>query len=254
MNVLLVDAYDSFTHIIDQYLRMLGADTDVVRSRTLTPRALLARQPDAVVLGPGPGHPRESGHVELVHAFAGRVPLLGICLGHQAIGLAYGGRVDVAERARHGKTSPLRHDASTLYAGIGQGTRVTRYHSLVVAPELPPPLTATAHAEDDGAVMGLRHRSLAVHGVQFHPESIATDHGMRLIENFLGTVGTPDDPGTSNDLGASSEPGALADCGALAEPGTSAEPGTLAEPGASAESATSHPPYRTRIAPGATVA
>lgn len=188
MRVLLVDAYDSFTHIIDQYLRVLGAATEVVRSRTATAEALLARRPDAVVLGPGPGHPRDSGHVELVHAFAGRVPLLGICLGHQAIGLAYGGRVTVAQRARHGKTSPLRHDASTLYSGIRQGTRVTRYHSLVVAPDLPPHLVATAHAQDDGAVMGLRHRTLAVHGVQFHPESIATDHGMRLLGNFLGAA------------------------------------------------------------------
>ncbi|WP_419995156.1 anthranilate synthase component II [Streptomyces boninensis] len=188
MRVLLVDAYDSFTHIIDQYLRMLGADTDVVRSHTATPQALAARQPDAVVLGPGPGHPRDSGHVELVHAFAGHVPLLGICLGHQAIGLAYGGRVAVAERTRHGKTSPLRHDGSALYSGVQQGASVTRYHSLIVAPELPPQLAATAHAEDDGAVMGLRHRTLAVHGLQFHPESIATDHGMRMLGNFLGTL------------------------------------------------------------------
>ncbi|MET9384018.1 aminodeoxychorismate/anthranilate synthase component II [Streptomyces sp. NPDC002928] len=194
MRVLLVDAYDSFTHIIDQYLRVLGAATDIVRSRTATPEALLARQPDAVVLGPGPGHPRDSGHVELVHAFAGRVPLLGICLGHQAIGLAYGGLVTVAQRARHGKTSPLRHDGSALYSGVRQGARVTRYHSLVVAPELPAQLAVTAQAEDDGAVMGLRHRTLAVHGVQFHPESIATDHGMRLLGNFLGTVGGTEVP------------------------------------------------------------
>ncbi len=191
MRVLLVDAYDSFTHIIDQYLKVLGASTDIVRSRTATPQELAARGPDAVVLGPGPGHPRDSGHVELVQAFAGRVPLLGICLGHQAIGLAYGGRVEVARRARHGKTSPLRHDGSVLYEGVRQGAHVTRYHSLVVDPGLPADLAATSYAGDDGAVMGLRHRTLAVHGVQFHPESIATDHGMRLLENFLGTVHAP---------------------------------------------------------------
>ncbi|GLV98137.1 anthranilate synthase component II [Streptomyces lavendulae] len=190
MKVLLVDAYDSFTHIIDQYLRTLGATTEVVRSRTESPDELAARLPDAVVLGPGPGHPAESGHVELVHRFAGRVPLLGICLGHQAIGLAYGGGVRVADRLKHGKTSEVAHDGAGVFAGLATPMTATRYHSLIVAEPLPQELIATAHAVDDGYVMGLRHRTLAVEGVQFHPESITTVGGMRLLENFLTTART----------------------------------------------------------------
>ncbi|MFD8982218.1 anthranilate synthase component II [Streptomyces sp. NPDC059564] len=190
MKVLLVDAYDSFTHIIDQYLRTLGATTEVVRSRTESPGQLAARQPDAVVLGPGPGHPAESGHVELVHRFAGRVPLLGICLGHQAIGLAHGGTVRVADRLKHGKTSEVSHDGAGVFAGLGRTMTATRYHSLIVAEPLPQELIATAHAVDDGYVMGLRHRTLAVEGVQFHPESITTVGGMRLLQNFLTTART----------------------------------------------------------------
>ncbi|MCX5193859.1 aminodeoxychorismate/anthranilate synthase component II [Streptomyces sp. NBC_00249] len=190
MKVLLVDAYDSFTHIIDQYLRTLGATTEVVRSGTESPDELAARLPDAVVLGPGPGHPAESGHVELVHRFAGRVPLLGICLGHQAIGLAYGGRVQVADRLKHGKTSEVAHDGAGVFAGLGETMTATRYHSLIVAEPLPQELIATAHAVDDGYVMGLRHRTLAVEGVQFHPESITTVGGLRLLENFLTTART----------------------------------------------------------------
>lgn len=188
MNVLLVDAYDSFTHIIDQYLRGLGADTDVVRSGTRTPEQLLDLEPDAVVLGPGPGHPADSGHVELVHAFAGRVPLLGICLGHQAIGLAYGARITVADRLKHGKTSRVAHDGAGVFTGLGAEMTATRYHSLIVAEPLPAELTVTARAVDDGYAMGLRHRQLAVEGVQFHPESITTVGGMRLLENFLSAA------------------------------------------------------------------
>ncbi|WP_327263434.1 aminodeoxychorismate/anthranilate synthase component II [Streptomyces sp. NBC_01232] len=185
MKVLLMDAYDSFVHIIDQYLQVLGADTEVVRSRTRTPEQLVGLEPDAVVLGPGPGHPAESGHVELVHAFAGRVPLLGVCLGHQAIGLAYGGRIEVAGQVMHGRTSIVRHDGEGLFQGLGHSLEATRYHSLLVADPLPEPLVTTAVAADHGYVMGLRHRTLPVEGVQFHPESVMTTGGLTMMENFL---------------------------------------------------------------------
>ncbi|MER5780338.1 aminodeoxychorismate/anthranilate synthase component II [Streptomyces mobaraensis] len=183
--VLLVDAYDSFSHIIDQYLLTLGARTEVVRSRTRTPRELVELRPDAVVLGPGPGHPADSGHVELVHAFAGRVPLLGVCLGHQAIGLAYGAGITVAKNLMHGKTSPVRHDGRGVFEGVADPLTVTRYHSLIVDGAVPPALEVTATSLDDGYVMGVRHRTLAVEGVQFHPESVMTSDGLRLFENFL---------------------------------------------------------------------
>ncbi|MGC0327362.1 anthranilate synthase component 2 [Streptomyces sp. SAI-170] len=184
MKVLLVDAYDSFSHIIDQYLLSLGAQTEVVRSRTRSTEALVASAPDAVVLGPGPGHPADSGHVELVHAFAGRVPLLGVCLGHQAIGLAYGARIAVAERLMHGKTSPVEHDGQGVFEGAPHPLTVTRYHSLVIQ-EPAAPLVVTSTSTDDGCVMGVRHAELDVEGVQFHPESVMTQDGMRLFRNFL---------------------------------------------------------------------
>lgn len=185
MRVLLIDAYDSFVHIIDQYLRALGAETEVVRSLTRSPAALAGLAPDAVVLGPGPGHPADSGHVELVEEFAGRVPLLGVCLGHQAIGLAYGARVEVAAQVMHGRTSVVRHDGEGLFQGLGHTLEATRYHSLVVAEPLPAPLVRTAFASDHGYVMGLRHRSLPVEGVQFHPESVMTSGGLAMMANFL---------------------------------------------------------------------
>ncbi|WP_438296570.1 anthranilate synthase component II [Streptomyces sp. HUAS TT7] len=187
MKVLLIDAYDSFVHIIDQYLRTLGARTEVVRSRTLSPDELAAREPDAVVLGPGPGHPAQSGHVELVHEFAGRVPLLGVCLGHQAIALAHGGRVEVADQVMHGRTSTVRHDGAGLFEGLGHTLEVTRYHSLIVAEPLPEELVSTAVAVDHGYLMGLRHRTLPIEGVQFHPESITTTGGLTMLDNFLGS-------------------------------------------------------------------
>jgi anthranilate synthase component 2 len=185
VKVLLVDAYDSFSHIIDQYLMMLGAQTEVVRSRTRSVEELRGTEPDAVVLGPGPGHPADSGHVELVHAFAGRVPLLGVCLGHQAIGLAYGGRISVAQNLMHGKTSPVTHDGEGVFTGVAAPLTVTRYHSLIVTDPLPGDLQVSATSLDDGYVMGLRHRTLPVEGVQFHPESVMTDDGLRLFGNFL---------------------------------------------------------------------
>jgi anthranilate synthase component 2 len=191
VKVLLIDAYDSFVHIIDQYLRTLGADTQVVRSATRTPAALAGLEPDAVVLGPGPGHPADSGHVELVHEFAGRVPLLGVCLGHQAIGLAHGARIEVAAQVMHGRTSTVRHDGEGLFQGLGHALEATRYHSLLVADPLPDELVTTAVAADHGYVMGLRHRTLPIEGVQFHPESVMTTGGLTMMRNFLRMRAVP---------------------------------------------------------------
>ncbi|MEJ2857706.1 MULTISPECIES: anthranilate synthase component II [unclassified Saccharothrix] len=191
MKVLVVDAVDSFVHVIDQYLRELGADTEVVRSGTRTPEQLAAGRPDAVVLGPGPGHPADSGHVELARRFAGEVPLLGVCLGHQALALAFGGAVRLAEHLMHGRTSAVDHDGGGVFTGLPDRLTVTRYHSIVVADPLPPDLVATARSVDDGYLMGLRHRTLPVEGVQFHPESITTVGGLTMLANFLSRVTTP---------------------------------------------------------------
>lgn len=190
MKVLVVDAFDSFVHIIDQYLRQLGADTAVVRSGTRTPEELAATRPDAVVLGPGPGHPADSGHVDLVRRFAGEVPLLGVCLGHQAIALAFGGAVRLADNLMHGRTSVIEHDGRGVYTGLPERHEVTRYHSIVVAEPLPGDLVRTARSLDDGYVMGMRHRELPIEGVQFHPESVATVDGTRMMANFLAAVTT----------------------------------------------------------------
>jgi anthranilate synthase component 2 len=190
VNVLVVDAFDSFVHIIDQYLRELGADTRVVRSGVRTPEELAAWRPDAVVLGPGPGHPADSGHVELVRRFAGKVPLLGVCLGHQAIALAFGGAVRLADNLMHGRTSMIGHDGLGVYAGLPDLHPVTRYHSIIVAEPLPAELIRTARSTDDGYLMGLRHRDLPIEGVQFHPESITTADGPKMMANFLAGVTT----------------------------------------------------------------
>ncbi|MFH9294464.1 anthranilate synthase component II [Streptomyces sp. NPDC017520] len=188
MRVLVVDALDSFVHVIDQYLRELGADTEVVRSGARTAQELSAWQPDAVVLGPGPGHPADSGHVALVRHFAGAVPLLGVCLGHQAIALAFGGAVRLADNLMHGRTSVIDHDGLGVFAGLPGRRTVTRYHSIVVTEPLPAELVCTARSTDDSYPMGLRHRELPVEGVQFHPESITTGDGRTMLANFLAGV------------------------------------------------------------------
>jgi anthranilate synthase component 2 len=185
MRTLVVDAYDSFVHIVAQYLTRAGAGPTVVRSGDLDEARVEAFGPDAIVLGPGPGHPVDSGHVELLRAFAGRVPMLGICLGHQALGVAHGAEVRPAGHLMHGKTSRIHHDGRGVFAGLPNPFEATRYHSLVVVEEtVPPCLEVTAVAEDDGYVMGLRHRSLPVETVQFHPESVCTEDGFRLLANF----------------------------------------------------------------------
>ena len=187
--VLLVDAFDSFVYIVRQYLLTAGAQPVVVRSDALRPRDITAMRPDVVVLGPGPGHPADSGHVEIVRGFGDQVPIFGICLGHQAVGLAYGAKVRPANHLMHGRTSAIHHDGRGVFAGAPSPLRATRYHSLiVVADTVPDCLQVTASAADDGYVMGLRHRHLPVESVQFHPESICTDHGLAMIANVVGAT------------------------------------------------------------------
>lgn len=186
MRTLIIDAYDSFVHIIRQYLLTLDAGPVVVRSRDVRHADITATAPDMIVLGPGPGHPAESGHVEVIRRFADRIPILGVCLGHQALGLAYGAEVRQAAHLMHGKSSAIRHDGRGLFDGQPQPFAATRYHSLIVAEEsVPPCLDITARSEDDGYVMGLRHRSLPVESVQFHPESVCTERGLDLFRNFI---------------------------------------------------------------------
>jgi len=189
MTVLLVDNYDSFTYNLYQYLGELGADTTVVRNDALTVEAVLARNTDRIVISPGPGTPDQAGiSLELVREAGGRVPVLGVCLGHQALGQAYGGRVVRAPAPMHGKTSEIHHDGRGLFRGLPNPFTATRYHSLVVErASLPACLELTAWTAD-GLVMGLRHREHALLGVQFHPESILTAPGKELLRNFLGTA------------------------------------------------------------------
>jgi anthranilate synthase/aminodeoxychorismate synthase-like glutamine amidotransferase len=188
--LLVLDNYDSFTYNLVQYAGELGADPVVYRNDTLSVEAALALRPTAIVISPGPCTPREAGiSVPLVRAAAGRIPLLGVCLGHQSIGEAFGGRVVRADRLMHGKTTMVAHSGHRLFHGVPEHFEAMRYHSLVVTPEgLPPELEVTAWSSDRPAgseIMALCHRTLPVYGVQFHPESVATVEGKRLLENFL---------------------------------------------------------------------
>jgi anthranilate synthase/aminodeoxychorismate synthase-like glutamine amidotransferase len=187
VNVLLVDNYDSFTYNLYQYLGELGAEPRVVRNDALSAEAALAGAPDAVVISPGPGTPDQAGiSLELIRLAAGRVPLLGVCLGHQALGQAFGGSVVRAPKLMHGKTSEIHHDGRGLFAGLPASFIATRYHSLVVARESVPDCLEVSAWTDDGLVMGLRHRAFPLEGVQFHPESILTSAGKDLLRNFIG--------------------------------------------------------------------
>ena len=189
MKALLIDAYDSFSHIIYQYLRMIDVDVDVVRSGELSPKDALDHDSDFVLLGPGPGTPEDSGHVEMVLELAGKKPILGVCLGLQSIATAYGATVSPAVHQMHGKTSSIEHDGKGVFAGIAPGFIATRYHSLIVAEStVPDELVVTARSLDDGYVMGLRHKSELTEGVQFHPESILTANGIELFRNFTVSV------------------------------------------------------------------
>jgi len=187
--LLMIDNYDSFTYNLVQYLGELGAVVDVRRNDAVRLDEIEALGVDGIVVSPGPCTPREAGiSVPAIQRFAGRVPLLGVCLGHQAIGAAFGGDIVRAPRIMHGKTSPIHHDASGVFAGLPDPFAATRYHSLVIEPStLPPALVRTAWT-DEGEIMGVRHRELFVEGVQFHPESILTVEGKKLLANFLARL------------------------------------------------------------------
>ena len=184
--ILLLDNYDSFTYNLYQYLCELGADVEVVRNDKTTPEEIARQEPDGIVISPGPCSPREAGiSVPVLRELAGRMPILGVCLGHQCIGEAFGGRVVGAGEIVHGKLSEIHHDGQGVFAGLPNPFPATRYHSLIVEEAtLPDCLTVTARTPQ-GLIMGLRHKTLPVEGVQFHPESILTKPGKDLLRNFL---------------------------------------------------------------------
>ena|SRR5688572_27336253 len=187
--IFLVDNYDSFTYNIAQELGELGAEVEVERHDAFTIDELHERAPDGIVISPGPGTPDDAGlSNDVIRAFAGRVPLLGVCLGHQCIAEVYGGRVVRAPELVHGKTSLIHHDGRGVFEGLPQPFDATRYHSLVVAQDSVPDVLEVTARTDNGLIMGLRHTELAVEGVQFHPESILTTAGMDLLGNFLRTL------------------------------------------------------------------
>ena len=185
--VFVLDNYDSFTYNLVQYMGELGAEMVIRRNDELTVEQIDDLNPERIVLSPGPCTPQEAGiSIPLIRHFAGKVPILGVCLGHQAIGAAFGGNVVRAPKLMHGKTSPVEHDGRNLFAGLASPMTCTRYHSLIVSEEgLPDELEVTARVEKDGTIMGLRHRRFPIEGVQFHPESVLTADGKSLIRNFL---------------------------------------------------------------------
>jgi anthranilate synthase component 2 len=188
--IVLIDNYDSFTFNLVHYLGELGTSVHVHRNNRISSAEVISADPDAIVLSPGPCTPREAGIcLDLIEAAAGRIPILGVCLGHQAIGDAFGGHVVRAPTPVHGKLSQIRHQGAGIFHGINAPFLATRYHSLVVErASLPGSLTVTADTED-GLIMGLAHREWPVHGVQFHPESIASEHGHLMLKNFLDIAG-----------------------------------------------------------------
>lgn len=187
MRALLIDAYDSFVHTIGDYLKTLDVQIEVVRNDKIDPEGVARRAPDFVVLGPGPGHPADVGYVPIIRQLGSDIPMMGVCLGHQAIGLAYGGKVERAAHLMHGKTSVIEHDGQGCFASYSGPFHATRYHSLIVEKEglARTGLDVTATAPGDGYVMGLRHRAHPVESVQFHPESILTEGGFSLFKNFM---------------------------------------------------------------------
>jgi len=187
--ILMIDNYDSFTYNLVQYLGELGADLEVRRNDAIDVAGVRAMAPEAIVISPGPCTPTEAGiSVTLLRELAGELPILGVCLGHQCVGEAFGATVVRAGRLMHGKTSPILHDGKTIFAGLPRPFDAMRYHSLLVAADSIPSCLEVSARTAEGEVMGLRHRSLVVEGIQFHPESIGTPEGKRLLANFLKMV------------------------------------------------------------------
>ena len=183
--ILLIDNYDSFTFNLAQYLGELGAQTVVRRNDEVSIPEIERMQPERIVISPGPGRPEDAGvTVEVIRTFGARIPVLGVCLGHQGIGLAFGGSVVRAGELMHGKVSVVHHDGKGVFKGVSQPFTAGRYHSLVVAEPVPDQLEIAARTED-GTIMGVRHRTAPIHGVQFHPESVLTPEGRKLLRNFL---------------------------------------------------------------------
>ena len=191
--ILVIDNYDSFTFNLVQYLGELGQELKVFRNDAVTVAEIERLAPQSVVISPGPGRPENSGIIiQAIREFSGKIPILGVCLGHQAIGAAFGGNVVSAPQIMHGKTSDIFHDGRTIFGGLPNPFRATRYHSLVVSPENLPDCLEISAKTADGVIMGLRHREMNVEGVQFHPESILTEVGMKLLSNFVNLTATED--------------------------------------------------------------
>ena len=185
--VLVIDNYDSFTYNLVQYLGELGAEIRVPRNDEVTLDEVAAMQPSQILISPGPGRPEDAGvTMDVIRRFGATTPLLGVCLGHQAIGMVYGGVVCRATAPMHGKTSTVEHDGKGVFSGIASPIQAGRYHSLIIASDsVPADLEVAARTTEDGTIMGVRHRKFPVHGVQFHPESVLTEAGMHMLRNFL---------------------------------------------------------------------
>ncbi len=187
--LLMIDNYDSFTYNLVQYLGELGAEVEVHRNDRISVAEAEAKEPGALLVSPGPCDPDKAGvSVDLIQALAGKLPVLGVCLGHQCVAQAFGGRIVRAERLMHGKTSPIEHDGRGIFEGLEQGFTATRYHSLIVERDSVPDQLEISAWTAEGEIMGLRHKQLAVDGVQFHPESILTETGKQLLGNFLASL------------------------------------------------------------------
>ncbi len=184
--ILMVDNYDSFTYNLVQYLGELGADLQIYRNDKILLEEIVALEPAKIVISPGPCTPEKAGiSIAVIKEFAGRVPILGVCLGHQSIGVAFGGQVVRGDYPVHGKTSMVKHDAKTIFSGIANPFEATRYHSLIVERQTLPEVLEVSAETEDGVIMGMRHKELPIEGVQFHPESILTGAGMQLLKNWL---------------------------------------------------------------------